>query len=71
MGSPLGAALANVLLGYCEIKSFFETRKAPLYFRYVDDTFAIFDHKADVDEFLTKFNCLHLFLKLTFEKEVS
>ena len=44
-------------------------QKPPTYFRYVDDMFAIFDHKAEADEFLTKLNCLHPSLKFTFEKE--
>ena len=44
-------------------------QKPSTYFRYVDDTFAIFDHEAEADGFLTKLNCLHLSLKFTFEKE--
>ena len=44
-------------------------QKPPTYFRYVDDTFAIFDHEAEADEFLTKLNCLHPSLRFTFEKE--
>ena len=31
--------------------------------------FAIFDHKAEADEFLTKLNCLHPSLRFTFEKK--
>ena len=69
MGSPLGLALANIFVGYYEEKFFSQTRKSPTYFRYVDDTFAIFDQKAEADEFLTKLNCLHPFLRFTFEKE--
>ena len=48
---------------------FFETRKPPIYFKYVGDTFAIFDHEAEIDKFLTKLNCVYAFLKITFEKE--
>ena len=69
MGSPLGPALANIFVGYYEEKLFSQTQKPPTYFRYVDDTFAIFNHKAEADEFLTKLNCLHPSLKFTFEKE--
>ena len=68
-GSPLGPSLANIFVVYYEEKLFSQTQKPPTYFRYVDDTFAIFDHKAEADEFLTKLNCLHLSLKFTFEKE--
>ena len=69
MGSTLGPALANIFVGYYEEKSFSQMQKLPTYFRYFDDTFAIFDHKAEADEFLTKLNCLHPFLKFTFEKK--
>ena len=69
MGSPLGPALANIFVGYYEEKLFSQTQKPSTYFRYVDDTFAIFDHEAEADEFLTKLNCLHPSLKFTFEKE--
>ena len=69
MGSQLGPTLANIFVGYYEEKLFSQTQKPPTYFRYVDDTFTIFDHKAEADEFLTKLNYLHLSLKFTFEKE--
>ena len=44
-------------------------QKPPTYFRYVDDTFAIFDHKAKADELVSKLNCLHPSLIFTFEKD--
>ena len=69
MRSPLGPALANIFFGYYEEKLFSHTQKLLTYFRYVDETFAIFDHEAEADEFVTKLNCLHLSLKFTFEKE--
>ena len=66
---PLGPVLANISVGYYEEKLFSQTQKPPTYFRYVDDTFAVFDHEAEADEYLTKLNCLHSSLKFTFEKE--
>ena len=69
MGSPLGPALANIFVGYYEEKLFAQMQKPPTYFRYVDDRFAMFDHLAEADKFLTKLNCLHPSLKFTFEKE--
>ena len=69
MASPLGPALANIFVGYYEEKLFSQTQKHPTYFKYVDDTFAIFDHETEASEFLTKLNCLHPFLKFTFDKE--
>ena len=68
MGSPLGPDLANIFLEYYKEKLFSQTQKIPTYFRYVDDTFAIFDHEAEAEELLTKLNCLHPFLKFTFKK---
>ena len=68
-GSLLGPALADISVGYYEEKLFSQTQKPPTYFRYVNDTFAIFDHEAEADEFLTKLNCLHPSLKFTFAKK--
>ena len=62
-------ALANIFVGNYEKKLFSQTQKPPSFFRYVDNTFDIFDHEAEADEFLTKLICLHPFLKFTFEKE--
>ena len=56
MGSPLSSALADIFVKYYAEKLLSETRKPPIYFRYVDDTFAIFDHKPGEDEFLTNRN---------------
>ena len=69
MVSLVVPALANIFVGYYEEKLFSQAPKRPTYFRYVDDTFAIFDHEAEADEFLTKLDCLHPSPKLTFEKE--
>ena len=69
MGLPLGPALANIFVGYYKEKLFSQTQKPSTYFRYFDDTFAIFNHEAEADEFLTKLNCLHPSLRSAFEKE--
>ena len=69
MGSPLGPTLANIFVGYYKEKLFSQRQKPPTYFRYVDDTIAIFDHEAEADKFLIKLNCLHSTLKFTFKKE--
>ena len=49
MGSPLGPALANIFVVYHEEKLFSPTQKPPIYFRYVNNTFAIFDYEAEAD----------------------
>ena len=69
MVSSLGPGLANTFVEYYEEKLSSQTQKPPTYFRYVDETFAIFDHEAEAHEFLTILNCLHPFLKFTFENE--
>ena len=69
MRSTFDTALANIFVQYYEEKLFSETRKLPICFRYVDNTFAIFYHDAEADKFLTKLNSLYPSLKLTFENE--
>ena len=69
IASPLGAALANIFVGYYKENLFSQTQNPPAYFKYVDDSFIIFDREAEAHEFLTKLNCLHPFPKITFEKE--
>ena len=60
MGSPLGPALANIFVGYYEKKRFSEISKPAVYFRYVDDTFVIFQNGKESEEFLIRLNSLHL-----------
>ena len=67
-GSPLGPALANILVEY-EEKLFSEISKPAVYFRYVDDTFVIFQNEKESEEFLIRLNGLHSSLQFTFEKE--
>ena len=69
MGSPLGPALANIFVGCRKSKLFSCVQKLTIYFRYVDDTFAIFKQEGDVDDFLVMLNRLHPAPKFTFEKE--
>ena len=42
-----------------------------MYYRYVDDAFAIFDSENDCDKFLHQLNSLHPSLRFTFEKEIN
>ena len=69
MGSPLGPALANIFVGFYEEKLFSQISKPSIYFRYVDDTFAIFHNEEESKNFFNQLNCLQPFLKFTFEKE--
>ena len=56
-------SIANLRIFGCRIEFKFAVPSS------VDHTLAIFHHKAEADEFLTKLNCLHPSLKFTFEKE--
>ena len=69
MGSPLGPALANIFVGFQESRLFDNTVKTGVYFRFVEDTFAIFGSELDCDHFKGKLTLLHPALKLTVEKE--
>ena len=69
MSSPLGPALANIFVGFHESILFDNTVKPGVYFRFVDDTFAMFGSELDCDHFKGKLNLLHPALKITVEKE--
>ena len=69
MGSPLGPALANIFVEFYEEKLLSQKLKPSTYFRYVDDTFAMFRNEEQSENFFKQLNCLHPSLKFTFEKE--
>ena len=69
MGSPLGPALANIFVGFYE-KLFSQKSKPSTYFRYVDDTFAMFRNEKVLDNFFKQLNCLHPSLKFTFKRKI-
>ena len=50
-------------------KLFSEISKPAVHFRYVDDTFVIFQNEKESEEFLIRLNGLHSSLQFTFEKE--
>ena len=68
-GSPLGPALANIFVGYQEAKLFNMAKRPLVYFRYVDDTFAIYNNEKDCNTFFIHLNSLHPSLRFTYEKE--
>ena len=48
MGSPLGPVLANIFMRHFEEKWVFNNKGRPsIWFRYVDDTFTLFDSKSN------------------------
>ena len=73
MGSPLGPTLVNFFLGILE-NSVFEhlsPSHPKIYFRYVDDVFAVFDDNPAVDSFLNVLDILHNNIKFTVEKSTA
>ena len=71
MGSPLGPSLANIFVGYYEALLFKRVNKPLMYYRYVDDTFAVFNDEDECNEFFSHLNSLHPSLRFTFEKECN
>ena len=69
MGSSLGPTLANIFVGYQEAKLINIAKRPLMYFRYVDDAFAVFNNEEDYITFLTHLNSLHPSLRFTNEKE--
>ena len=71
IGSPLGPSLANIFVGYHEALLFKRVNKPLMHYRYVDDTFAVFNDEDKCNEFFSHLNSLHSSLRFTFEKECN
>ena len=71
MGSPLRPALANIFVGHQEQKLFNVVNRPLAYFRYVDDTFTVFNNEDACNAFLSHLNSLHPSLRFTHEKECN
>ena len=72
MGSPLGPILANIFVGFFENSLLCNSQIKPLaYYRYVDDVFAVFLSKSNVDSFHTALNAMHKCISFTVEEETS
>ena len=72
MGSPLSPVLSNIYMEY------FEKHLLPsivdfeiIWFRYVDDVFAIIPNNVNIDAFLNSLNNLSHSIKFTTEKEAN
>ena len=70
MGSPLGPILANIFVGFYEMK--IPVNKWPeIYCRFVDDVFSHFESKEACHRFGDQLNSLHPALRFTREDEIS
>jgi len=66
MGSPLGPVLANIFMCHFEEQWTSNTVGCPsIWFRYVDDTFSLFDNKDKATSFLHYLNNRHPNIKFT------
>ena len=71
MGSPLGPILANIFVGFHEQQLFQSHPHPVVYYRYVDDIFALFSSQENFNNFLPRLNGLHPSLSFTSESEVD
>ena len=71
MGSPSGPVLANIFMCDFEEKWIINSPRLhpTLWYRYVDDTFSMFDSKGFANEFLKYLNGRHNSIKFTVEFE--
>ena len=71
MGSPLGPVLANIFMSHLEDKCFenLPSKNPCIYYRYVDDTFAIFESRNEMHDFFKHINSLHPNISFTKEEE--
>ena len=69
MGSPLGPTFANIFMGFWEKKIMSDPNRPAVYFRYVDDTFCLFNGEDEAEAFFLSLNNLHPALQFTLEKE--
>ena len=70
-GSPLGPVLANIFMCDFEEKWLINSSKSypKISYRYVDDTFSMFDSKDTANEFLKFLNSCYNSIKFTIEFE--
>lgn len=68
MGFPLGPILAN-MFEESEESLLLDFNKPEVYFRYVDDTFCLFNKKNGANLFYMSLNNIHPALKFTLDKE--
>ena len=69
IGSLQDPALANIFVGYFESKLYSRVQKPTIYFRFADNTFAIFKPEGDVDDFLVMLSRAPPPLKFTYENK--
>ena len=69
MGSPLGPTLANIFMGFTELKVVSAFRNRLLYLRYVDDCIVLVRSEKIMKEFLNVLINANDSINFTIEKE--
>lgn len=70
MGNPLSCFIANIFMSHFETKAKEEMTYFPrTWLRYVDDIFAVFDRKENLNDFVNKLNSIYPSIKFTYEVE--
>ena len=69
MGSVLGPTMANIFVGFHEERLLSGPIKPLVHFRYVDDTFCLFNNQTEANTFFSLLNGMHPALKYTYEGE--
>ena len=71
MGSPMGSALANIFVGFHERGLLSSPNKLVVYFRYVNDTFCLFNNEIEAGLFFIFLNNIHPAFKFTLDKKTD
>lgn len=70
MGNPLSGFLANIFMSEFEVQAQRSIESFPrIWFRYVDDVFAVIKKDADILSLVDDLNSLNVNINFTFEKE--
>lgn len=69
MGSSLGLALVNIFVDFYEDQLFENIHRSMLYYRYIDDTFALSGDEQEVVEFFNQLELLHHSFRFAMKKE--
>ena len=61
--------MAGIFVGFHKVDLFSKCTVPDVYFRYVNDTFCIFDSETEAYKFFPHLNKIHFSLRYTLEKE--
>lgn len=72
MGNPLSCFIANIFMSHLETFAKTSFQYFPrIWYRYVDDVFAVFDRSEDLQNFTNQLNSIYPTIKFTSETEIN